>query len=232
MKNIYKNSQTYNSEIEIFKEDFISVDEAIEKMKSFDYGVIEKSKYGGGYFIVGEKNPRNQEADLYFDSENEDGFYYYTIENHVTFFRLIIKRTYKHKMITASMTGNLEMLIENFWNTDKMKEFSLNTAIINGKWNIVKYLVDNYDFKKTPLWDAIRYNKVEIVKNLIDSGYKLPKDWLAYCMYSDSLDVAKELILNRKAHLDFPIDELKTVWFQREIYKQSKTSEFVKRNVK
>lgn len=226
------NKQTYNSERLIFTNDFKSLDEAIAQMNAFNYGPIKKTEFGGQGLTLSDKPSRNDKNDLYFESENEDGFYYYTIEIHDKSFKLYINRTYKDKMITAATIGDLEMFIENFTNTNKMKEFSLSTAISKGHWNIVKYLIDNYDLQKRPLWDAIRYNKVEIVNNLLDMGQKLPKDWLAYCIYSDSFDVAKELLIERKAHLDFPTNELKTNWYQREINKKSRTSEFIKEIVK
>jgi hypothetical protein len=52
-------------------------------------------------------------------------------------------------------------------------------------------------------WVAIRYNQVEILNNLLDLDSKLPYKWLAYCMYNNSIDTAKELLLIRKYHLNF-----------------------------
>ncbi len=212
----------------IFSQDFKSVDQAIDKMKVFNYGKIEKCEIGMSSYTISNEKPREYKNDLYYFSENENGIYDYTIENHINFFRLKIYKTYKHKMISAAKSGNLEMFIKNFLNTEKMKGFSLSEAIINGHWNIVKYLIDNYDFKNKPISQAIRYDQVEIVNNLLNIRSILPKDWLAYCIYYDSIEVAKELLLKRKAHLNFSTDELKTNWFKREIYNRTKTAEFVR----
>lgn len=224
--------QSSNSERQIFTQDFKSQEDAIEKMESFDYGVITKSYVVGDTLIISDEDSRDDKDDLHFESENKDGFYYYTIEKHSNHYRLYIYRTHKHKMITAAMSGNVEMFLEHFSNTDKMKEFALSTAIAHEHWDIIKILIDNHDLKKRPIWDAIRYNKVGILSKLIDSGQPMPKDWLAYCLYSDSIDVAKELLLKRKAHLAFSANELKTSWFFREIDKGTKTADFVKKFIK
>lgn len=224
--------QTSFSERKIFTRDFPSLNEAILQMNSFDYGVMRKSKFGEVSITISDEPSRDDKNDLHFESQNQDGFYYYTIENHTKFHRLCVYKTNKHRMITAAEAGDIEMFIESFSNTDKMKEFSLSTAIVNKNWNIVEYLTDNYDLKKRPVWDAIRYNNVEIVSKLLDKGHKLPKDWLAYCIYSDSFDVARELLTKRKAHLIFPTEEIKTSWFHREIIKKSRTAEFVRGFVK
>lgn len=229
MEKLFKNDES-GSERKVFTQEFTSLDEAIKRMNAFKYGVINKSKFGGCSFTIGEE-PRDDTNDLYFESETKHGFYYYTIQDHNEFFRLEIHQTRKHKMITAAIKGDIQMFVENFANTDKMKGFALSTAISSGHWNIVKYLTENHDLKNRPVWEAIRYNKVEIAIHLLDNGHKLPKDWLAYCMYSDSIDVARELLLRRKAHLKFSTNELKTNWFQREINKQSRTAEFVKKHL-
>lgn len=230
MKKINFTQASY-PEKQIFSENFKSLDKAIERMKSLDYGIIKKSKFGIGSHSIEDPDQRHQNKDLYYNSQNVDGFYFYTIENHIDFYRLLIHKTNKHKMITAAETGDVDKFIKYFNDTDKMKEFSLSTAIINGHWNIVKYLTDNHNLKKKPLWDAIRYNKVEIVKNLLSNGHKLPKDWIAYCLYNDSIDVATELLINRKSHLNFTEDEIKTNWFKNEIIKKSKTADLVRKIV-
>lgn len=47
-------------------------------------------------------------------------------------------------------------------------------------------------------------------------------------MYNDSIDVAKELLLIRKYHLNFKKSELETSWYKREINKNKETSKLVK----
>lgn len=228
MKNIF-DLLTSHTEKQILTQDFNSLDKAIELMNSFDYGVIKKSQLGEIEFTNGGEEYRDQKNDLHFESQNEDAFYYYTIEIHLKFYRLLIKKTNRHKMVTAAETGNIDMFIENFSDTDKMKGFALSTAIINEQWGIVKHLIDNYDLKNKPLWDAIRYNKTGIVVKLLDHGHQLPKDWLAYCLYNDSIDVINELLIKRKSHLTFTSNELKTSWFKNEITKQSKSVELVRK---
>ena len=177
---------------------------------------------------IGEETPRDTSFDLSFESEDDQGFYYYTIENHDSFCRFKMSKTNKNKMITGAIKGNLDLFIEYFVNTKKMVDFSLSKAIIHGNWNIVEYIIKRLDINGNPCWIAIRYNQVEILNNLLDLDYKLTKDWLAYCMYNDSVDVAKELLLIRKYHLNFKKSELETSWYNREINKNKKTARFVK----
>jgi hypothetical protein len=131
------------------------------------------------------------------------------------------------KTTQGAITGNLDMFIEYFVDTKKMVDFSLSEAIIHGNLNIIKYTMNRLNIHANP-WIAIRYNQVEILNNLLDIDSKLPKDWLAYCMYNDSIDVAKELLLIRKYHLNFKKSELETSWYKREINKNKETSKFVK----
>ena len=209
--------------------DFKTKAEAIKHMESLDLGKINKSKFNwsGLTFTIGEENPRDTSFDLCFQSEDGQGFYYYTIENHGSFYRFTMRKTNKNKMITGAITGNLDMFIEFFVDTKKMVDFSLSEAIIHGNWNIIKYTMNRLNIHANP-WIAIRYNQVEILNNLLDIDSKLPKDWLAYCMYNDSIDVAKELLLIRKYHLNFKKSELETSWYKREINKNKETSKLVK----
>ena len=45
----------------------------------------------------------------------------------------------------------------------------------------------------------------------MDLDSKLPKDWLAYCIYNDSIDVAKELLLIRLKDLGFHLIRVKII---------------------
>ncbi len=212
------------------EKDFKTKAEALKHMKSLGLGEISKSKYNWSEltFTISEENPRDTSFDLSFESEDDQGFYYYTIENHDSFCRFKMSKTNKNKMITGAITGNLDLFIEYFVNTKKMVDFSLSEAIIHGNWNIVEYTIKRLEIHGNLCWIAIRYNQVEILNNLLDLDYKLPKNWLAYCMYNDSVDVAKELLLIRKYHLNFKKSELETSWYKREINKNKDTSKLVK----
>lgn len=218
----------------IFNEDFFTQNEAIKKMTSFDYGIKKSSKFNWRELSItlsegeDEEELSNVAFDLCFESENENGFYFYRIENHNDFFKFIIEQTGKHKMITGAVEGDLELFINNFSNTDKMKEFALEKAVENGNWNIVEYVIDNYIKNQNPLWLAIKYNNVDILCKLRRKGMGLPKEWLAYCMYNDSIDVTKQLLLVEKVHLKLQESELQTNWFHREVQKDKKTSKFIR----
>jgi hypothetical protein len=224
---IFENLQLSNSERFIHQYDFTTFLEAKDRLYSFNYGKIKETKSGINELII----PVESEANIYkchnFESETEKGWYYYSIVEHPTFYRLKVYRTYRHKMILASQNGNVEMLIDNFTDTDKMKEFALSEAIIHDNWNIVDYLISNYIIKKNPIWDAIRYNKTEILKRLLARGIELPKDWLAYCAYNNSLDATKELLIKQKKHLKYKFDELNTSWLKRELYKDTETAKLI-----
>ena len=213
----------------IFKKEFKSKNKAHEKMYSFNYGEINKSLVNfNGIVLDSDGNIRNDESDLCYTSEDENGIYYYIIENRNNLFTLEIICTKKNKMITGAIKGDLDMLKDNFINSEKMIGFAMSKAIINENWNIVKYLKDNYELNTNPLWDAIRYSKVEIVNKLIDNGFELEENWLAYCMSNDSIDVAKELLLKRKVYSKQSLPELRTIWFNKEVQKDKETSNFVR----
>lgn len=230
------NSDYFHSNQEFFYQEFKTLDEAIKKMKELKLGEIKELKLSKSKQVVWVnveeiiEKPKPLDI-LKFRSETGKAIYNYTIKNYGDHVILRIYETRKHKMITAAIRGDLKLLKENFQNTDKMKGFALSTAIIHNRWNIVEYLTDNYDLKNKAMWNAIRYNKVGIMKKLLDKGYKLPADWLAYCMYSNSYNVMKELIIERKVHLSFKDSDLKTRWFYREIKEKSPTVELVKKTL-
>ena len=223
---------------EIFNENFSTQNEAIKKMASYDYGVKKSSKFNLRKFTINSNKEKEEEKlnnvdfDLCFESEDNDGFYFYRIENHNSYFKLVITQTVKHKMITGAIEGDLEIMIDNFVNTDKMIRFALEKAIENGNWNIVEYIIDEYDIKENPLCSVIKYDKAELLWKLFDKGYKLPNDWLTYCMYNDSITVTRKLLNGEKVHFKSPISEIKTNWFNREVQKDKETSNFVRKFLK
>jgi len=50
----------------IFSQDFKSVDQAIDKMKVFNYGKIEKCEIGMSSYTISNEKPREYKNDLYF----------------------------------------------------------------------------------------------------------------------------------------------------------------------
>jgi hypothetical protein len=209
---------------------FLSQSEAIAAAHVLNLGALKEEKIGVSVFELNDNGEliRDNSDDIYYSSKTENAFYHYTIEKHEITFELKVYKTNKHGMISAAIDGDLDTFLQNFDHRDKMIQFSLSTAIENDNWQIVKYLIDNYDFKNKPLWLAIRYDKVDIVKRLLSKGISLPFDWLAYCMYSNSINVVKELLEVQKAHLEYPIDEIKTNWYSREIRKSSDIVNYVK----
>lgn len=209
---------------------FLTQDEALNEVKYFNNGVLKKEENGVTVIEIGDnlEPVRDMAEDIYFSSETDDAFYNYTIEKHEITFVLKVYRTIKHGMISAAISGNLTSFKENFDDREKMIEFSLSTAVANDNWNIIEYLIDNYKCKNNPLWLAIRYDKLDIVKHLLSRGMILPTDWLAYCMYSNSLNVIKELLEIQKIHLKFTKEELKTQWFLKELRKETPIVQFVK----
>jgi hypothetical protein len=209
---------------------FLSQKEAIAAALALNLGPLKEEKIGVLIYQLNDNGEliRDYSDDIYFSSKTEDAFYDYTIEKHEIYYVLKVYKTNKHGMISAAIDGDLESFKVNFDNRDKMIQFSLSTAIENNNWNIVEYLIENYDFKEKPLWHAIRYNKVDIIKKLLSKGRILPFDWLAYCMYSNSFDVMKELLEIQRAHLEYHIDEIKTKWYSREIRKNTDIAKYVK----
>ena len=179
---------------------FLSQKEAIATAHALNLGALKEEKIGVAVLQLNNNGEliRDNSDDIYFSSKTEDAFYNYTIEKHEISYMLQVYKTNKHGMISAAIDGDLKSFKENFDNRDKMIQFSLSTAIENNNWNVVEYLIDNYDFKDKPLWHAIRYNKVYIIKQLQSKGRVLPSDWLAYSIYSNSVDVIKELLEVKK----------------------------------
>jgi hypothetical protein len=208
---------------------FLTQREAIDAARAMNLGPLKEEKIGTSVFELNENGElvRDSSADIYFSSKTEYAFYDYTIEKHEISYVLKVYKTNKHGMISAAIDGDLESFLKNFDDRDKMIQFSLSTAIENDNWQIVEYLVDNYEFKDKPICHAIRYDKLEIVKQLLSKGASLPNDWLAYCMYNNSFNVAKELLEVQKAHLKYPIDEIKTNWYLREARKGSDIANYV-----
>jgi hypothetical protein len=225
---IFENLQHSNSECCIHQYDFTTLPEAKDRLYSFNYGKIKETKSGLNELLIPTESEANNYKCLNFESETEKGWYYYSIVEHPTFYRLKVYRTYRHKMILASQIGDLEMLVNHFADTDKMKGFALSEAIIHDNWDVVDYLISNYIINKNPIWDAIRYNKVDILKRLLARGVDLPKDWLAYCAYNNSLNATKELIIKQKKHLAYKSDELHTPWLRRELHKDTETAKLIK----
>jgi hypothetical protein len=203
----------------IFSNDFQTFELAEIKMHSFEYGEVEAVTFG--HITLGDTPTEN----TFFRSETPRYYYQYTIAKHIDFYRLKVYRTFKNKMITGAITGNLEMFSENFADNEKMREFSLRTAIEHGQWNIVEYLIKNYNLKEDPLNYAIRWKQLGIVKNLLTMDCPLSKDWLAFCIHHDSHAVAKELFVTRK--LDFNPREAEHFFITR-LRRNSDTARLVK----
>ena len=204
------------------QKDFKSQEEAISYMNSQNTGEKKKSDLIAHIFQSQseEENERIRSFDLYFSSENS-----------------------KNKMITAAQQGDLKSFKKNFIATEKMVGFSLTESIRTNNWNIVKYIIsldlsfEVKDYKgeihiveinKKAVSVAIRWNQVEILKELMGLGYYPRNDWLAYCMYNDSFEVARELLENQQYHLSYQKSELQTDWYKKEIIKDKKTSKLVK----
>jgi hypothetical protein len=231
--------------------DFKCQEKAISCLYSINnelnYGTLRKSDfiYMDALVIGQPENNRDNSFDLFFKSENRHAFYYYAIEKHVNFFRLRIQFSRKSGMITAVKNGDLESFKRSFINTEKMVGFSMNEAIRLCKWNIVEFLislnlsykVENPFSKRTfikiinngVIWDAIRWNHVLILKNAMILNLKFPGDWLAYCLYNNSFDVTRYLLVDRRYHLNFKISDLETEWYQKEIRKENQTSTLVRK---
>ena len=205
----------------IYSEKFETVGEAISQMESFGYGRIKKVNFGN--FDLDEIH--DPKLNIYFRSVKSDFKYQYTIENHRHFFMLKVYRTHRHMMITGAKTGDLNMLKVHFEDTEKMREFSLTSAIENGHWNIVDYLVNNYSLETDPVNYAIRWKQLQIVENLININNTLPKDWLSYGIYYDSFVVADELLVSKKFDFDPSLNER---FFFTVLKRKNETSRLVK----
>jgi len=209
---------------------FLTQEEAVAAAHSLHFGDLKNDLIGVSSVEISDtpEASRDTEEDIYFSSETDDAFYSYTIEKHEITFILKVYRTKKHGMISAAKRGDFDAFIKNFDKRIKMIEFSLSTAIIHDNWEIVEYLIDNYELKNKAIWLAIRYDRLEIVQHLLLRGVNLTSNWLAYCMYSNSFNVVKELLGIQKFHLKYSSDELKTSWFFREVRKDTPVAKYVK----
>lgn len=230
--------------------DFDSQENAITCLhllnNELDYGPLRKTDfiYMDALVIGQPEDNRDNSFDLFFISENRHAFYYYAIEKHVNFFRLRIRFSRKSSMITAAQAGDLKNFKRSFIDTEKMVGFSMNEAIRLGRLNIVEFLMSldkSYEvfneltkmthikiINNRVVWNAIRWNQVLILENAMALNFKLNNDWLAYCIYNNSIDVARYLIAEKRFHLNFKKSDLQTDWYQREIRKENQTSKFVK----
>ena len=158
--------------------------------------------------------------DHFFESEVSDSYYQFTIEEFNGFVNLKIFRTYKHPMISAAKSGDLDQFIEHFTDTEKMREFALGEAIFHEHWNITKYLIMNHHLKKNPTYWAIRYDNDVMIRKLLELNVPLDENWLAYCVYCDSEKVTEELLINRECHLKISEEEYNTDWLKKELRKK------------
>ncbi len=156
-----------------------------------------------------------------------------TINEFVDYAILNEYTTFKHPMVSAAYSGDLALYIDSFSNTEKMKEFTFGIAVKNDHWNIVQYVVSNFQLKDGAIYWAIRYNKAEMLKKLQDLKAPLYKEWLAYTMYCNSMDVAKELLVNQRLHLEMPREQYLTDWAKKELRRdRNETTRFVKEVLK
>lgn len=214
--------------------------------KDLNRGPLSKTDilYMDSVGIDQPEDKRDKSFDLFFTSESQKAFYYYAIEKHFNFFKLRIQFSRKSQMIKAAKTGDLNNFKLYFTDTEKMVGFSMDESIRLGRWNIVEFLISlnksyevyNAILKKSHIkiinnhviWGAIRWNQVLILENAMALNYKPTKDWLAYCIYNNSIDVARYFLAEQRYHLNFKKSNLQTDWYQRKIRKENQTSKFVK----
>ena len=211
---------------------FRSVDEAIDYIRNYGKGEIHKADSGN--FTLRTKEDQEKDGHLkdhFFVSETSEHNFHYTIEEFKHSVNLKVFSTYKHPMISAAISGNLNQFIKHFTDTEKMKEFALGLAIQNSQWNITEYLINNHQLKKNPTYWAIRYDNVQMIRNLLELNIPLDKNWLAYCVYCDSQNVVHELLVNRKCHTKLPKEEYDTDWLKKELAKKDNTTSQIVRQI-
>ena len=206
------------------KEKFQNLDEAIVKLNSFNNGNIIRTESGNFRLLMDMRT----KVDTFYKSETNEALYSYTIEKYSDHCILWIVTTFKNKMVTAAKNGDLKLYKDNFQDNKKMRDFTLSEAIYNGHWSIIEFLIEHGQIEENPIWNAIRFNKVEIMCKLFDKGFPIPPDWLAYCIYNDSFEVAQELLLKREKHLEFNALDLKTSFYHKEIKRETKTALLIK----
>ena len=213
---------------EIFK----SVDQALDYIRNYGKGEIHKADSGNFTFRTKEdKEKEGHLKDHFFVSETREHIFQYTIEEFKHSVNLNVFTTYKHPMISAAISGNLNQFVEHFTDTEKMKEFALGLAIQNNQWNITEHLINNHKIIKNPTYWAIRYDNALIIRKLLELNIPLDEEWLAYCVYYDSQNVVHELLVNRKCHTKLPKEEYETNWLKEELVKKDNTTSQIVREV-
>jgi hypothetical protein len=209
----------------ILSKEFDLLDEALEYLSNLDYGEIHSSDFGN--FTFYDDDISEGEDNLYFTSETSTSFFKYTIQKHAQKYILKIYATYKNKMVSGAITGDLDMFIDNFENNAKMREFTLHLSIQYNNWNITEYLLENFTITANPIWYAIRWNNSNILSRLLELNYQLPANWLPYCLYNDSLEIVQYLHSINPDIFKFSKDN----WFKKEISKTTKTAEYMRKNL-
>jgi len=214
-----------NSNILILQEEFESLEIALQKIAMLNYGTLNEA-IKGNISLDAMLDPTVRM--FYYKSETDDAYYKFTIEGRKNY-KLSVYVTYKHKMVLAAQSGDLELFVRYFKEDDNLKYLSIDFAISNNRWNIVEYLIENSTLVKDPIWLSIKWNNLDILNKLLNLGHNLPDEWLAYCVYNNSLEITQELLLIKKKHLEYSQEDLNSNWLKKELLKDTLTSKLVKK---
>ena len=145
-------------------------------------------------------NPNSEKAIQikYFQQKTSNAIFNYTIKQFKNEVSLEIYKTNLHPMITASERGDLDSFINSFDGSNKMVDFSADSAIKNNQLIILEYLIENNYQITNPLYRAIAHDNVEALDYLISSGNELYGDWLQHCLRNNSNNIIEEFLFKRK----------------------------------
>ena len=134
----------------------------------------------------------------YFKLETSNTIFNYTIKQFKNEVELEIYKTTLHSMITASERGDLDSFIASFDGSNKMVDFSADSAIKNNRLIILEYLIENNYQITNPIYRAITHDNIEALDYLIFSGNELYGDWLQHCLRNNSKNIIEEFLFKRK----------------------------------
>lgn len=188
-------SGQFNRQIE-----FSTLKEAIEYLNSL--GEVKERRVG----MMTTHDTLNNLSNIYFyEITTEFAILNYTVTEFENKVILSEYKTNLNKMVLAAENGDLATMIENFTPFKNIFYLSIEKAILNDRINILNYLRTHYndqiDKNKISLTDlSLKFGSTNVLNWLLESGEKLPNNWLSFILYHNKIEIAKYLFDVKRIH--------------------------------
>jgi len=201
-----------NSHKLVRKEIFENIELAIESINSGSiYGELREVENGTTVYSVNETD--KSISNKYYFSELENRYYEITIQEYLNHSIVYVYVTFLNRMIVAAESGNVEAFERYFENSQKMIDFAADRAIQNGHWSIINCILEMNKEISDPVYRALKYDKTNILNNLLNRNFELNGDWLQQAIREKSISIIEEFLILRKT----PFKPSDTIYFRKVI---------------